>query len=51
MAELECPICSADFPLSGDERRGDEVFCTYCSSPFRMLKDAKSEECELEEDF
>jgi uncharacterized Zn-finger protein len=51
MTELECPICSADFPLSGEERKGDEVFCAYCSAPFRMTQDAASTECELEEDF
>lgn len=51
MAELECPVCSADFPLTGDERRGEEVFCAYCNAPFRMTKDAGSEDCELEDDF
>ena len=51
MNELSCPICSADFPLSGDERKGDEVFCAYCAAPFRMTKNATEEDCELEEDF
>ena len=34
--DLNCPICSADIPLSGDEKKGDEVFCTYCGSPCRL---------------
>ena len=51
--ELVCPICSADIPLAGDERRGDEVFCTFCGAPFRIAKDVKGDEDEfsLEEDF
>lgn len=51
MPELSCPICSADFLLSGDERKGEEVFCSYCSAPFKITKDAASEDCDLEEDF
>jgi hypothetical protein len=50
-AELECPVCSADLPLSGDERKGDEVFCTFCGSPCRLTENPKSPECDLEEDF
>jgi hypothetical protein len=50
--DLNCPVCSADLPLAGDERVGDEVFCTYCGAPFRLLKSPKSEEeFVVEEDF
>ena len=51
-AELSCPICNADVPMSGDEQKGDEVFCTYCGAPL-TLRDSKHdpEELELEEDF
>jgi uncharacterized Zn-finger protein len=49
--ELSCPVCSADFPLSGDEKKGDEVFCTFCGSPFRLTAIPQAEECSLEEDF
>ncbi|MCX5738888.1 MAG: hypothetical protein NTZ61_10425 [Proteobacteria bacterium] len=31
--ELCCPICQADIPLGGDEKPGDEIFCTYCGAP------------------
>ena len=51
MAELTCPICSADFPLAGDERKGDEVYCTYCGAPFRLTEKPGAEGCRLEEDF
>jgi len=34
--DLCCPICSADLPLNGDERKGDEIFCTYCGAPCRL---------------
>jgi hypothetical protein len=50
--DLSCPICSADLPLAGDERKGDEVFCTFCGAPFRISKIATDdEEISLEEDF
>ncbi len=52
VSDLSCPICNADVPLAGDERPGDEVFCTYCKAPL-TLKGARedSSEMELEEDF
>ena len=46
-----CPVCSADVPLAGDEKAGDEVFCTYCGVPCRLKAAPSSEDCELEEDF
>ncbi len=49
--DLSCPVCSADFPLSGDEKAGDEVFCTFCGAPFRLTATPQSAECSLEEDF
>lgn len=51
MKDLTCSICSADLPLDGDEKKGDEVFCLYCSAPFRLTKDASQPDPELEEDF
>ena len=53
--DLTCPICSADLPLNGDERKGDEIFCVYCGSPSRLAvkpkgKDDK-EEYMAEEDY
>ncbi len=49
--ELSCPICCADLPLAGDERKGDEVFCAFCNAPCRLTANATAEECEAEEDF
>jgi len=51
MADLSCPVCSADFPLAGDEKAGDEVFCTFCGAPCRLKTNAKSPDVEIEEDF
>lgn len=49
--ELSCPVCNADFPLSGEEPAGEEVYCTYCGAPCRLTKAASDEDCEVEEDF
>lgn len=50
--DLSCPICNADVPLTGEEKRGEEVFCTYCKAPL-SLKGSSDDpsEMELEEDF
>jgi hypothetical protein len=50
--ELSCPVCHADIPLGGDEKLGDEVFCTYCNAPCRIgFKPDAPEEWHAEEDF
>jgi hypothetical protein len=46
-----CPVCNADLPLAGDERKGEQVFCTYCGAPCRLTAAASDEACEVEEDF
>ena len=51
LVDLSCPICSADFALSGEEKRGEEVYCSYCGSPCRLTSDPYDEECEIEEDI
>ena len=48
--EVICPVCSADVPLAGDERIGDEVFCPVCSAPCVLKKSGDGEEYEIEED-
>jgi predicted amidophosphoribosyltransferase len=48
--ELTCPICQADMPMSGDERPGDEFFCSCCGSPGVIAKTGE-DELEVEEDF
>jgi hypothetical protein len=47
--DLECPICSADIPLDGDEKSGDLVLCSYCKVTFKLIK-TKSKWI-LDEDF
>jgi uncharacterized Zn-finger protein len=49
--DLICPVCSADFPLAGDEKAGDEVYCSYCGSPGKLTSAAVEEDCAVEEDF
>ncbi len=50
--ELACPICNADLPLHGDEKVGEDVYCTYCGAPC-VLKSAPGDDSglEAEEDF
>jgi uncharacterized Zn-finger protein len=49
--ELSCPICSADFALGGDEKSGEEVFCSYCGAPCRLNGDLTSDDCKIEEEI
>ena len=49
--DIVCPICSADLPLAGDERRGEEVFCSVCRAPLKLNADYGDDELEAEEDF
>jgi len=50
--ELSCPICNADVPLSGDEKPGEEVYCTYCRAPLAVKsKGGDEDELVLEDDF
>ena len=52
ISELECPICSADILLAGDEKKGDELSCQYCGSPFRLTANVTiGEEVEIEDEF
>jgi DNA-directed RNA polymerase subunit RPC12/RpoP len=56
LSDPTCPVCSADIPLAGDERVGDEIFCTYCGAPCRLLvshraSDDEEGAYEAEEDF
>jgi hypothetical protein len=49
--EITCPICQADMPLGGDERPGDEFFCSCCGAPGLIAKKGTGDELEVEEDF
>ena len=51
-AGLTCSVCSADLLLSGDERAGEEIFCAYCGTPFRVKRPATPDtDTEVEEDY
>ncbi len=49
--EVVCPICSADVPLSGDEKSGEEAFCTVCGATLKLKASGESEDFEAEEDM
>jgi hypothetical protein len=49
--ETNCPTCSAEIPLSGDEKSGEEIFCTVCGVPALLRGDADGDECAAEEDL
>jgi hypothetical protein len=46
-----CPICSAGIPLGGDERQGEEVFCTVCGAPLKLSGNYGDDDLEVEEDY
>ncbi len=47
--EVECPTCSADIPLDGDEKSGDLIVCSFCQMTFKILR--KKGEWILTEDY
>ena len=47
--DVSCPVCDADIPLAGDEKKGDEVFCAYCRAAL-TIKVLDEEDIELEDD-
>ncbi len=49
--DLACPICDADLPLAGDEKSGEEVFCSVCGAPILLKGQPSDEDCEVEADF
>ncbi len=51
LVELSCPICDADFALGGDEKPGDEIYCSFCGSPCRLTGDPYDQACEIEEEI
>ncbi|MBW1973419.1 MAG: hypothetical protein JRI44_11400 [Deltaproteobacteria bacterium] len=36
--EVICPVCDASIPLEGDEKPDDEIYCSYCGMPLRLIK-------------
>jgi hypothetical protein len=53
LPDMTCPICQADVPLAGDEKPGQEVYCTYCGAPCRITGKPGDDPSawDLEEDF
>ena len=52
IGQIDCPTCSADIPLAGDEKKGEELLCLFCGVPYRLTVDVVlGEEIEIEEDF
>ena len=50
--EVTCPVCNADIPLGGDEKGGDEIYCTYCGAPCKLkAPDDDGGDMDAEEDF
>jgi uncharacterized Zn-finger protein len=36
--ETSCPYCEAEIPLEGDEKKGDEIYCSYCEMKLRLAR-------------
>jgi hypothetical protein len=34
--ETICPYCEAEIPLEGDEKEGDEIYCSYCQMMLKL---------------
>lgn len=49
--ETSCPICNADIPLAGDERAGDEVYCSACGAPCKLAGGDDGDDFAAEEDY
>jgi hypothetical protein len=49
--EVTCPTCTADVPLGGDEKNGDEVFCTVCGATLKLAGNYGDNALAAEEEF
>jgi uncharacterized Zn-finger protein len=36
--ETICPYCEAEIPLEGDEKEGDEIYCSYCQMRLKLTR-------------
>ena len=50
MKDFSCPVCNADVNLDGDEKPGDQIFCSYCNSTIKIHKVPRSDEIKLVDD-
>jgi len=49
--EVNCPFCEGDIPLDGDERQGDEVYCSYCNLMLKLKRSRGTFEAVEEDDY
>ncbi len=50
--EKMCPTCDSPLLLEGNERLGDEVFCGYCGSIYKITAvDVNDGSIEFEDDW
>ncbi len=48
--EVICPFCEAEIPLDGDEKEGEDVYCSYCHMKLRLEKRGEKMEAVEEEE-
>ena len=51
---LNCPLCDAEIPVSGEEGEGSQVYCSFCSAMLKLKKQKGGDgdqELYCEEDF
>lgn len=48
--EVDCPYCEAEIPLDGDEKVGEEVYCSYCHMKLRLKQGREKLEAVEEEE-
>lgn len=45
-----CPVCDAELVMDGDEKPGDVIYCSYCSSTIKIHRKKGSDEFKLIDD-
>ena len=50
MKDQKCPVCDADITLDGDEKPGESVYCSYCSSTIKIYRRKGSDDIKLVDD-
>ncbi len=50
MKEYQCPVCDADLNLDGDEKPGDNIYCSYCGSTIKIYRSKNGEGFRLVDD-
>jgi len=50
MKVYSCPVCDADIQLDGDERPGDDLYCSYCNSSIKVKAVKGSDDYDLIDD-